>query len=64
MCQHSSGMGFLMRWSSGTLPMAAVPLSPPDHGSLRARAMSYSSPSPQCPAEFLALGGNAVCMNE
>ena len=66
-CQPHSGAGFLMRWSSGkycTLPVATVSLPPLDHGSLRARAVSYSSLSPQCPAEFLALGGNAVCMNE
>lgn len=67
MCQSSPGMGFLMRWSSGTyctLPEAAVPHPPLDHGSLRARTVSYSSLSPQCPAKFLALGGNAVYMNE
>ena len=67
MCQRHSGIGFLMRWSSGmycTLLVATVFLPPPDRGFLRARAMSCSSLSPQRPAEFLALSGNAVCMNE
>lgn len=67
MHQAHSGAGFLTRRPSGkycTLPVATVSHPPLDHGSLRARAVSYSSLSPQRPAEFLALGGNAMCMNE
>lgn len=45
--------------------VATSPPPPLDHGFLRARTVSYSSLSSQCPAEFLALGGcYAVCMNE
>lgn len=47
-----------------TLPSGNSPPPPLDHGSLRARAVSYSSASPRRPAEFLALGGYAVYMNE